>query len=101
MVVDIPPDGRIYRIGRINGSLHIYDTNHPGAAQTQYVITISNVVGGQHVMIQPGHTDTYAPNNNMVFIQNNGPSKLQALYLEASLTPEFAGWTVEEAHPSV
>jgi hypothetical protein len=100
-VVNIPPDGQIYQLGQIASALHVYNTNNPAGAHTLYNITIINVGNWLNVQILPGHTDTYHPAGNNVFLQNNGPSRLQALFLdqEKELTPEAAGWTVVEQMP--
>jgi hypothetical protein len=79
MVLNIPADGQIYPLGQINTQLHIWNTNMPAAQVTNYHITIVNVSHMQ-AQIQAGHTDSYQPMGNMVYIQNNGPSRLQALW---------------------
>ncbi|XXT21331.1 hypothetical protein WME94_07190 [Sorangium sp. So ce429] len=99
MVVDIPPSGQIYGLGRVSSALHIYDTNNPPGAVTRYEITILNVIS-QSRQIAPGHTDTFQPAGNVVYVQNNGPSKLQALYVGDAVSPEDAGWVKEAAMPA-
>ncbi|HYX51951.1 MAG TPA: hypothetical protein VE783_00765 [Candidatus Limnocylindrales bacterium] len=86
-VVNIPPDGRIYNLGLVPGNLHVYDTNMPPAAQTQYELTIVNV-NYWNAVIQPGHTDTYPANNNASYIRNIGPSRLQVLYFPLEMNQE-------------
>lgn len=91
MVVNIPAFSPIYQLGAVPSPMHIYNQ---GGAQTHYDLTIINVGVWLNVAIQPGHTDTYRPDNNPVFIRNNGPSKLQVLYYppEEAVAPSEAGW---------
>lgn len=98
-VVNIPPDNRIYNLGRIQSQLHVYNTNNPAAPNTLYNLTIPNVSNWMNRNILPGHTDTYAPAGNAVYIQNQGPSRLQVLYVDTALTPEEAGLEVVGAMP--
>lgn len=101
-VVNIPPDGNIYSIGPIDSLMHIYNTDHPHGVVTNYYLTILNVGYYPNVAILPGHTDTYQPAGNKVFIQNNGPSRLQMAFLaenEKEITPDEAGWTVVKDFP--
>ncbi|WP_437862952.1 hypothetical protein [Sorangium sp. So ce363] len=90
-VVNIPPNQVIYKLGPIPGTMHVYNTGNPGGGATTYNITILNVGAWTDVVIQTGHTDTYQPNGNVVFVQNLGPSRLQVLYVESELTVEQAG----------
>ncbi|PCI75019.1 MAG: hypothetical protein COB20_13895 [SAR86 cluster bacterium] len=91
MVVNISPDGRAYSLGKINSTMHVYNTNNPPGRVTNYDITITSMFY-RSVDVLPGHSDQYAPNDNAVYIQNNGPSKLQVLYVEELISPEDAGW---------
>lgn len=102
-VVNVPPDGRIYSLGRIVSEMHVYNTNNPPADGTRYYLTIVNVGEYPNVLIQPGHTQTYHPHGNAVYIQNNGPSRLQVLYVDQGQerTPEEAGWTVVSEKPDI
>ncbi|MGK3967057.1 hypothetical protein WMF38_23150 [Sorangium sp. So ce118] len=90
-VVNVAPNSVIYKLGPIPGTMHIYNTGNPGGGATTYNLTILNVGVWTDVVIQTGHTDTYQPNGNVVFIQNLGPSRLQVLYVESELTVEQAG----------
>ena len=98
MVVNVQPDGRIYNLGRIQHTVHVYDTNIPAGGNTGYQITIVDVTH-QNRTIQPGHTHSYSPGGNAVYIQNNGPSRLQVLYADGVMTPEDAGWKEVEELP--
>ncbi len=92
-VVNIPPDYRIYNLGKINGSLHVYNTGRPAGGLTIYDLTIIGVNHWHDVQIAAGHTHTYQPLGNTVYIQNNGPDILQCLYapLGRGLLPAEAG----------
>ena len=100
-VVNVPPDGLIYTLGRINGNVHVYNTNNPPAAHTIYSITIVSVNAWLDVSIDPGHTNTYPAGGNAVYIQNMGLSRLQVLYLDGDivLTPKQAGWKTVDQTP--
>ena len=101
-VVNVPPDGRIYGLGQIDGSIHVYDTNQPAAPSTTYDLTIIGVNVWNGVQIAPGHTDTYPGDGTAVYVCNHGPSRLQVLYVPApgdELTPDDAGWTVVDRVP--
>ena len=80
-VVNIPPNGAIYSLGAINSTLHIYNTGQPGGGNTTYNLTIIAVNVWMGVVTAPGNTQSYNPAGNAVYIQNNGPSQLQALYV--------------------
>lgn len=82
-VQNIPPDGRIYNLGRIPGQLHVYNTGRPGGGNTNYHLTIVHV-GYFPRQLPPGHTHSYNAAGNAVYIQNNGPSTLQVLYSAAN-----------------
>ena len=84
-VIDIPPDNRIYSLGKIQGTFHVYNTGNPPGGNTAYELTIVNQNAYQGVL-QPGHTDTFNGGGNAVYIQNHGPSKLQVLTLQAERT---------------
>src|SRR5262249_24478470 len=79
-VFDIPPNNLIYGLGPINSRLHIYDTGHPGVGPTQYSVTILNVGVWINQVLTAGNMHAYIPGGNAVFVQNHGPSKLQALW---------------------
>ena len=102
-VVNVPPDQQIYNLGIINGTMHVYNTNQPAGAATQYDLTIIHVGYWGNVGILPGHTDSYPAGGNAVYIQNQGPSRLQVLYLpeEEALSPKDVGWTVVNKLPEV
>jgi hypothetical protein len=112
-VHNIPPDERIYSLGRLAGSIHIYNTGRPVGGDTTYDVTIVNV---NHYLRQlaPGHTDTYnAGTGNAMYIQNHGPSALQVLSMRQpqgtaqrqanpfmqSLVSQGAGLYVDSASP--
>jgi hypothetical protein len=80
-VVNIPPNGAIHSLGVINSTMHIYNTGNPAGGNSTYNLTIVNVNNWMGVVIQQGHTDTYNPAGNAVYIQNNGPNGLQVLYV--------------------
>jgi len=80
-VVNIQPNGTIYGLGAINSTMHIYNTGNPAGGNSTYNLTIINVNNWQGVVIPQGHTDTYQPQGNAVYIQNNGPNRLQVLYV--------------------
>lgn len=83
-----------------NSTLNVYNTNNPPGPVTHYNLTIVNIGNYQNVAILPGHTNSYQPANNMVYIQNNGPSGLQALYTtELEQSPAEAGWSVVQKMP--
>jgi hypothetical protein len=92
-VVNIPPDNKIYALGKINGQFHVYDTGRPVGGITTYDLTIVNVNHWQNIQIQGGHTHTYNPGGNAVYIQNHGGDVLQCLYLPLGrgLLPYEAG----------
>lgn len=101
MVVNIPADGQIYQVGKVTGLLHVYDVGNPGGAGaiTTYGVTILD--GGSYLnqQLTAGHTNTYNGTGGMVYIQNVGPSVLQALYGQVGVSPDEAGWTKAEAVP--
>ncbi len=101
-VVNIPPNNVIYALGVINGTMHVYNTNQPPAAITQYDLTIINVNHWGNVGILPGDTQSYPAGGNAVYIQNHGPSRLQALYVDPNgeQSPDEAGWSVEKRMPN-
>ncbi|RKG92473.1 hypothetical protein D7V97_40890 [Corallococcus sp. CA053C] len=74
----IPPDRRIYALGVITGTFHIYNTGRPAGGNTQYHLTITHS-GYSQRSLAPGGTDTFNGGGNTVFIQNDGPSALQVL----------------------
>lgn len=101
-VVNVPPDGHIYSLGRINGAINIYNTNQPAAPVTVYDITILGVGVLTGVNLLPGHTDAYQGAGTAVYVCNHGPSRIQVLYLPVeteALTPEAAGWSVVDRVP--
>ncbi|GAA4375218.1 hypothetical protein [Nocardioides caricicola] len=101
-VVNIPPDNRIYGLGQVPGTMYVYNMNNPPGATT-YNLTIVHVNAWVGVVINPGHSDDYPAGGNPTFIQNQGPSVLQVLYIGADegVDPEAAGATVEESMPAV
>jgi len=99
-VVNIPPDRRIYDLGLINGSVHVYNTGNPPGGATVYSITILNVGAWTDVPIQIGHTHTYPAGGNRVYVQNMGPSKLQVLYVTNEMTVAEAGGHEVKAFPA-
>ncbi|HEX5705831.1 MAG TPA: hypothetical protein VFX96_00935 [Pyrinomonadaceae bacterium] len=102
-VVNIPPDNQIYNLGIINGTMHVYNTNNPPAAATQYNLTIIHVGNWMNVGILPGHTDSYPAGGNAVYIQNIGPSRLQVLHNDPQeeRTPDDRGCGVVSEMPKV
>ena len=64
---------------RINGVLHILNTNNPPAPSTTY-----NIEWGTtrltNCTIQPHQSVPYDPNDHRVTILNHGPSTLQVSY---------------------
>ncbi|NLS21121.1 hypothetical protein HGP16_31985 [Rhizobium sp. P40RR-XXII] len=100
-VVNIPPDGKIHVLGKVPGTLHVYNR---GPNASTYNLTIIHVNNWQNVNIAAGHTDSYAANGNATYIQNqNGGSTLQCLWVAAAdeLTPQQAGLETVESMPSV
>lgn len=95
-VVNIPPNNNIYALGKIAGALYVYNMGKPrdGNQPTTYSVTITNVNAWPNVQIAIGHMHNYVANNNAAYIQNEGPSTLQVLYLDntlKALSPEEAG----------
>ncbi|NTF45703.1 hypothetical protein [Rhizobium rhizogenes] len=100
-VVNIPPDGQIYALGRVPGTLHVYNR---GPNASTYNLTIINVNNWQNVHLQTGHTNSYAANGNATYIQNlNGSGTLQCLWvaLADELTPQQAGLEQAKSMPGV
>jgi len=100
-VVNIPPDGRIYGLGKVPGTLHVYNR---GPNASTYNLTIVGVNNWQNVNIAAGHTNSYAANGNTTYIQNqNGGSILQCLWVAPAdeLTPQQAGLEKVENMPGV
>ena len=95
-VINIPPNNQIYAIGRIQSTLHVYN---PGVL-THYSITIIDVNVWINQHIAQGHTDTYHPVGNAVYVQNAGPSMLQVLHADTQLAPEQAGALVVAKMPA-
>jgi len=79
-VINVPPDGQIYGLGQIGGQLHIYNTGNPPGGNTTYNLTILNVGAFMGQLLAPGFMQTFLPAGNITYIQNMGPSKLQALF---------------------
>ncbi|QOJ01539.1 MAG: hypothetical protein HRU70_14030 [Phycisphaeraceae bacterium] len=94
-VVNIPPNNQIYNLGIIHSQLHVYDTGNPPGGVTTYDLSIPNVNYWPNIQTQQGHTQTFSPQGNAVYIQNHGPSTLQCLFLPQGnpLDPEEAGLT--------
>lgn len=80
-VVNIPPDGQIRALGQIPGTMHVYNTGNPAGGNSTYSVTILTVNVWLNVVIAQGGTDSYPANNNVTYIQNNGPNRLQVLYV--------------------
>jgi hypothetical protein len=100
-VVNIPPDGKIYSLGKVPGTMHVYNR---GANASTYNLTIIHVNNWQNVNIAVGHTDSYPANGNATYIQNQiGGGTLQCLWVGAAdgLTPEQAGLEKAEHMPGV
>lgn len=100
-VVNIPPDGQIYGLGQVPGTLHIYNRG-PNAAT--YNLTIVGVNYWPNVNTPVGYTDSYPANGNATYVQNmNGGGTLQCLWVAPGdeLTPQKAGLETAESMPSV
>jgi hypothetical protein len=99
-VVNVPPDNRIYRIGAVPGTMHVYNVGQPAPPNTTYDVTILNVNVWLNQSLPAGHTHSYPANGNMVFIQNHGPSRLQVLYVDRVQSTAEAGWSAVDQIPS-
>lgn len=100
-VVNIPPDGRIYSLGRVPGTLHVYNR---GPNASMYNLTIVGVNNWQNINISVGHTNSYLANGNATYIQNlNASGTLQCLWFELAeeLTPEQADLETIKTMPGV
>ncbi len=98
-VVNVPANAQIYSLGRITGALHIYNIGNPPGT-THYNITIVTIGNWNHVPVAPGHSNTYHPAGNAVYLQNMGPSVLQVLYVDQAVAPEEAGLDVVGEMPA-
>lgn len=96
-VVNIPNDGQIRSLGRINSTLHIYN---PGPNGTTFDLTIINVGTWQNVPLAPGNTYSKQPAGNAVYIRNFGNNRLQALYAGAEAEIDAASLEVVPEFPA-
>ena len=82
-VLNIPPNSGIRNLGRLPGTIHIYNTGNPGGAVTTYSMTIIDVGIWEGVRLTRGDQDSYQANGNATYLKNDGPSRLQVLYVGA------------------
>ena len=79
-VVNIDPGPGSVNLGRIATTLHIYNTGRPAGGDTTYWMSFQPPRIYVEERSAPGHTKSYDPGGKEVFVENKGPSMLQALW---------------------